>query len=204
MRHCAGQWTTLVGYNAGLNATNAGVTCFGYQAGSTNASPGNNCIAIGMNAGGTGSATAMAANSIVITASGQVLAPNSGCYINPIRGSNGSAGNVALVSYDTSTSELIRSTPPGITIVNNSTSGTTQFCQVIQQLYWKKVCIYLNNAIGTATYSFVTGFTFVPGIIASSAIAASSVTTLTAGSVTITGNNGLGGAQTGWIFLEGF
>jgi hypothetical protein len=83
--------------------------------------------------------------------------------------------------------------------VSASGSGSVIFSQPEQGSSYKKVVIYLNGATGTASYSFPTEFSKMPGIVATSVIAATIVTTLSTSAVTVTG-----AASTGFILLEGF
>ena len=85
------------------------------------------------------------------------------------------------------------------TTVNASTSGTVVFSQPFVGSSYKKIVIFFNTVTGTASYTFPTAFSFTPGIVITSTVAATVVTTLTTSSVTVTG-----AATTGFIFLEGY
>lgn len=86
-----------------------------------------------------------------------------------------------------------------ISTVSNSVSGSTLFSQSLAGSSGKQIRVYMNAATGTATYTFPTAFSYLPGINPLSGLALGLVTSLSTTSVTITG-----ATTTGWILLEGY
>jgi len=103
-----------IGYRSGYNTQGANAISIGYFAGFSG--QGTNSIAIGQGAGG---GTALAANAIVINASGaNVSSSNSGLYVAPIRLAANTQGNGSMLTYNTSTNEVVAGIPVLPTFAN--------------------------------------------------------------------------------------
>lgn len=85
------------------------------------------------------------------------------------------------------------------TTVNGSTSGTAIYSEPFAGSSYKKVIVYCNALLGTASYTFPTAFTNAPVVVTTSGPAASVVTSLSTTAATITG-----ATTTGPIIIEGY
>lgn len=133
--------------------------------------------------GTNGSALATFANAIQVNGAGvAIFVPN---------------GSVQGLSIISGTNGLLNGATQ--TTVSGSTSGTVVFSQPEQGSSYKKVIIYLNALLGTASYTFPTAFVNTPVILTSNGLASSVVTSLSTSAMTCTGTT-----MTGIIIVEGY
>jgi hypothetical protein len=108
----------------------------------------------------------------------------------------GTAGNWKCIDYTLSSGGTLNNAQ---TTVSNSTSGTTVFSEPQTGTSYKKVIIYLNAALGTASYTYPVAFTNTPSIFASNDVAAGIITSISTTALTVTGTT-----TTGFITVEGY
>lgn len=85
------------------------------------------------------------------------------------------------------------------TTVNGSTSGAAIFSQPFAGTSYKKVVIYCNALLGTASYTYPTAFTNTPVIVTTNGVASSVGGTPSTTSITVTG-----ATTTGILVIEGY
>lgn len=84
------------------------------------------------------------------------------------------------------------------TTTNGSTSGAIYSAQIEQGSAFKKVIIYCDALVGTATYTFPTAFVATPVVLQTNGLSYTVATSVSTTAVTITG------PATGILILEGF
>ena len=185
-----GTQSTAIGNNAGYVQGNYGVAI----GASASVNQGDCAIAIGYAC----APSSQAANSILIDATGvgAVNPATTGTFITPIR----NVGNNATLAYNSTTCEVTysNSVSPQVAniIVSASTSGNISWNQPFQGSTYKKVLIYVNNAVGTATLAYTIAFVNTPFVYGYDSTRVTSVSTT---GCTVTGNG-----TSGYLFIEGY
>jgi hypothetical protein len=166
----------FVGIAIGLESTSTGIS--GIAIGTSSTSTGLSAVALG------DSSIASGVNSVAIGTNATVSTDNTIQL--------GSTGTVAVSTTGSFNTSYTQST------VSGSASGNAIFSQPFQGLSYKKIVVYCNSLLGTASYSFPTPFTNIPAIITTNQVSSSVVTTLSTSTITITGVT-----TTGYILIEG-
>ena len=220
-----GSVTILAGLTGGGSGTNQGgniniISTIGHGNSGGNSGAGGDIIntlgaggasTVSTGIGGRGGNWSVvgAAGGIGVSAAGGVGSTES--IFAGLGGTGSPAGANGQVVLGVGTNTVVAVSTSGVTVtgstsinstqttVSASTSGSAIFSEPEQGTSYKKCIIYLNAALGTASYTFPTAFVNTPVVLTTSGLASSIVTTLTTTSVIITGTT-----NTGFLIIEGY
>lgn len=183
-----GSNNTGIGSSALGQATGSNNTAIGFGAGASAAGNGN--IFLGCQAGNaeTGSNKLYVANSATTT---PLLYGDFGTSALTINGTLSATGQLSAPAVANSAAQ---------TSVSGSTSGAAVFSQPEQGASYKKVLIYFNALVGSASYTFPAAFVNTPSLMAPASMTVPSVTSLSTTGITFSSS----AATTGFIELIGY
>lgn len=180
-----------VGFNAGAAITGSGSCVFlGYQAGlSDTGNASTTCIGANTSASGFSSSSAIGYGA-TCTANNQIQMGTATEYVNCPGTSASGAIKLAGALFNNTAA----------TVVSGSVSGNLSWTQSEQGSGYKRVVIYCNALLGTATVTYTTAFLHTPVIVTTSGLSSALITTGPSTTSCIV----TGATSTGFLIIEGF
>lgn len=186
---------TTVG-NFGVTFTFGGTTNATFPQGSPTLISTNNTVAVTNKTLSTGTVISVATMTLGSDGTGDIYYRASGGLLTRL-----GIGSAKQLLVSSGSAPLWTTNPAEVTptTVSGSTSGNAVFNEAMTNTYNKKVNIYLNALVGTASFTYPTAFTNTPNILTTNGLASAIVTSVSTTAVTVTGTT-----TTGFITLEGY